>query len=389
MTTSQTTEFQDICRRARALRDAGSFIEAANAYREAAEASPLSNAPLFIAYCLRDAGKFDDAVRSFRDYLKIRPKDRDGWIGLGVMLKDNQKYAESLPFLAMALRLKGEPEVRNALISSLWRAGSHSEAQKLGLINLREKDVRALNRFSKSSSKEIKLKDGDKGFDPEDASRNIVAFSLWGDRPEYVTGAIINSQIVKHIYVNWTARFYCDTSVPRDALEILGGYGAQVVMMNKSEDQHIRPMWRFLVSDDPKVNVFVCRDADSRLNAKELIAVQDWLTSGKRFHLMRDHIYHHELILAGMWGGMAGVLPNVAESLSQGSVYYDNKFGDQAFLADMVWPLIRNDVKVHDTFYGFPDGERFPDAYNLPGLIHVGGSVKWMPHWRDFPHKPS
>ncbi|MDZ4393934.1 hypothetical protein [Cypionkella sp.] len=361
-------------------------MEAASAYHKAAEISPDSNAALFVAFCLRDAGKIEEAIASFKEYIRSRPKDVDGWTGLGVMLKDKLRYEESVPFLANALRLKSNPEIRNTLISSLWRIGQNDKAQKLGLINLQEKDARALRVFVESPYKDYKLREGGKGFDPEHPSRNIISFSLWGDRPEYVTGAIVNAQIAKHMYVNWTARFYCDESVPSDALRLLRGYGAEIVMMNRPEHQHIRPMWRFLASDDPGVNVFVCRDADSRLNAKELIAVHDWLLSEKRFHIMRDHIYHHELILAGMWGGMAGVLPNITEWLAQGSTYFNNKFGDQAFLADMVWPLIRNDMKVHDTYYAFPNAKNFPRGYDLPGLIHVGGSVKSMPDWRKFPY---
>lgn len=385
MPASPTTPFQAMCREARKFRDEGRFLEAADAYRKAAALSPASNASMFVAYCLKDAGKTDDAIASFNSYIRERPNDPDGWTGLGVMLKGLQRYAEAVPVLTSSLRLKNNHEVRNTLISCLWRTGQNDEAKKLGLINIQEKDARAFRIFAASPYKDYKLRDGGKGFDPEHPSRNIISFSLWGDRPEYVTGAIVNAQIARHVYVNWTARFYCDASVPADALQLLRGYGAEVVMMNRPEDQHIRPMWRFLASDDPNVNVFVCRDADSRLNAKELIGVHDWLLSGKRFHVMRDHIYHHELILAGMWGGTAGVLPNITEWLSQGSAYFNNKFGDQAFLADMVWPLIRDDMKAHDTFYAFPHGDRFPKGYDLPGLIHVGGSVKSMPDWRGFP----
>ena len=154
--------------------------------------------------------------------------------------------------------------------------------------------------------------------------------------------------------------------------------------MDRPEHARTRPMWRFLASDDPGINVFVCRDADSRLNAKELLAVTDWLASGKSFHVMRDHIYHHELILAGMWGGRAGVLPEIGDLLSRAPQYFDNRFGDQAFLADVVWPLIAQDAKVHDTYYRFPDGTAFPDGYDLPGKIHVGGATKTMPHWSRY-----
>lgn len=70
-----------------------------------------------------------------------------------------------------------------------------------------------------------------------------------------------------------------------------------------------RLFWCFLVSDDPTVSHFLCRDAFSRLNSREKAAVDAWIASGLPFHAMRDHIMHTDPMLAGMWGGLAGVLP--------------------------------------------------------------------------------
>ena len=97
---------------------------------------------------------------------------------------------------------------------------------------------------------------------------------------------------------------------------------------------------------------------------------------------MRDHIYHMELILAGMWGGAAWVLPNLRERLLATVKYSNNRFADQAFLVDEVWPLIRDHSCTHDTYYHFNEGCDFPSSYRLPRPIDVGGSVKKMSHWR-------
>lgn len=342
---------------------------------------------------LRDAGRDDATLAMLRRHTQTHPQDYDGWISLALFLQSLGRDAELLAPFRAALALRNDPAARNALVTALWRLGQIEAAQAEGLLNLRLKDDLSLQNFMASPFNRFRLRAGGKGFDPENPSRNIIAFSLWGDRPEYVTGALVNAQISQHIYVNWTARFYCDHSVPEEARRLLRAYGAEVVMMERTEHQRIRPLWRFLASDDPKVNVFICRDADSRLNGKELNAVHDWLKSGKRFHVMRDHIYHMELILAGMWGGQAGVLPPLADWLGQPALetrlhYFDNHFGDQAFLSDFIWPLIRGESRIHDTFYRYPRAMPFPDGYELPGLVHVGGAVKTMPHFSDYPVMP-
>ncbi|MCQ0972264.1 hypothetical protein MLD63_17780 [Paracoccus sp. TK19116] len=371
-------------KRAKKLRTDGNFREAAAAYSEAAAMRPHSKAGLFVAMCQRDAGLTSDAIDSYRLYASRNPEDFDGWCGLGVLLKRLSRFDEAIYPMRRALSLRDDAPARNTLIASLWRVGKTQEAEREGLRNLQLKHQLAQQIFKSSSCKDFTIKPGGRGFDPEDRQRNIISFSLWGDRPEYITGAIVNAQIAQHLYVRWTPRFYCDGSVPADARDALKAYGAQVIMMTGKDDASIRPMWRFLAADDPDINVFVCRDADSRLNAKELLAVTDWLNSGRRFHIMRDHAYHHELILAGMWGGMAGILPNIRQWLRTSPKYFNNKFGDQAFLADMLWPLIFEDAKIHDSVYRFPNADRFPNGYDLPGLIHVGGGVKNMPHWSSY-----
>ena len=106
--------------------------------------------------------------------------------------------------------------------------------------------------------------------------------------------------------------------------------------------------WRFAVMGDPTVTRFLVRDSDSLLSQvstgersyaatvamdvaryvwvlvyscemfllvyllikspivspqREKDAVEAWLTSDLTFHVMRDHQYHTQEILSGMWGG--------------------------------------------------------------------------------------
>jgi hypothetical protein len=86
-----------------------------------------------------------------------------------------------------------------------------------------------------------------------------------------------------------------------------------------------------------------------------------------------------ELMLAGMWGGVAGMLPNIKNLLQSNPVYSNDRFGDQAFLMYEIWPLVRSSLCTHDTYFHFHGGKDFPDAYRLPRPVHVGGAVKNMP----------
>lgn len=368
--------------RARAYAAEGEHLKAAVAYELAARLRPESDARLFQAIQLKYAGEIEKAASVYKAFLQTKPDHFDAWCSYGVTMKQNEQFQEAVSAFERALALKEDPAARNAFVTSLWRTGQHEKATREGMVNLKLKDKIAFERFEASPFKGVQLNDRRPSFDPSRPTRNIISFSLWGDDPTYITGAIVNAQIAPHIYVGWTARFYCDQTVPADALAELQKYGAQVVLLREPEFGKFRPMWRFLASDDPDTDFFVCRDADSRLNVQEFLAVDEWIRSGKRFHVMRDHVYHMELILAGMWGGVSGVLPNMGETLGSATEYFENRFGDQAFLMDVVWPMIKPELFVHDSVYAFPDGRDFPGEYRLPGMIHVGGAVKSMKHWR-------
>jgi len=50
--------------------------------------------------------------------------------------------------------------------------------------------------------------------------------------------------------------------------------------------------WRFFPTLDPQVDIYACRDLDSRLSVREQAAVKKWLESDAILHSMRDHPAH-------------------------------------------------------------------------------------------------
>ena len=224
-----------------------------------------------------------------------------------------------------------------------------------------------------------------RAFDYNKPTRNVIAFGLWGNDARYLNGALRNIELCPVIYPGWNCRFYIDNTVPPGFLNALKKHVIQaqfrgyvnmnvqlVKMIRCSGHYDFRTIWRFHVANDNSVDRFLVRDADSVINIKERVAVDEWLRSGKRFHVMRDNHAHTELILAGMWGGVAGVLPPVNELLKVFT--FDNPLGlDQVFLRKLVWPLIKADAKIHDRHYhGVLNGEPFSDIGTLPPDKHIG-----------------
>ena len=132
--------------------------------------------------------------------------------------------------------------------------------------------------------------------------------------------------------------------------------------------------WRFLVLDDPKIKRFMIRDCDSVINIRERRAVDEWLASDKHYHILRDNPAHTDLILAGMWGGIAGLLPPIPQ-LVQGFAYNpitESRTADQLFLGRVVWPLIKEHCLIHDSVFRIFGAKDFPPGADLPPGRHVG-----------------
>lgn len=272
-----------------------------------------------------------------------------------------------------AIRRHGESFVwHNLMSTALGHAGRLDEGRVHGTRALQLKDA---------------LTAGVPGHDlrqvpvpPFDAGRpaaQVISFSLYGDGAKYLDGAVHNARAAPYLYPGWRCRFHVDGSVPAATLQALRAAGAEVREMPASlPAARWGTTWRFLVADDASVARYLVRDADSVLNVREAAAVQQWLASGRHFHVMRDHFDHSELVLAGMWGGVRGALPPL-QPLAQAFLHQDSqaqaRTADQEFLRERLWPSIRQSVLVHDSQFAFGERVDFPAHAALPPGNHVGG----------------
>lgn len=201
---------------------------------------------------------------------------------------------------------------------------------------------------------------------------NLLVFSLWGAQPRYLRGALRNALIVGDVYPGWRCRFYADASVPNEFIMLLQSLGAEVVLERPGQPLRQRLMWRFKVSADPSVGRFLVRDADAVIGFREAYAVQEWIHSGAWFHVMRDWWSHTDLMLAGLWAGIGGTLPDFAsEAENYRSPALETPNIDQWFLRDRIWPLIRTTALIHDRCFR-PEGSRPFPGDMPPPPAHVG-----------------
>ena len=206
----------------------------------------------------------------------------------------------------------------------------------------------------------------------------LISFSLWGDKPLYVEGAVRCARNSPKVLPDYTCRFYIDDSVTQETISKLTEAGAQIRVMPRAPDV-LGMYWRFrpIFEDNAGVERFLVRDTDCDITAgREVPAIREWEQSGKLFHVIRDNRVHNIPILGGTWGAIPGCVPGFeiamlawlsrvqpAPSQHPGRLYHGT---DQMFLGWYVWPRVINCHLAH-----IRAGE--------PGLKFTGEEVELPP----------
>lgn len=128
------------------------------------------------------------------------------------------------------------------------------------------------------------------------------SFSLYGDRNAYTLGMIENCIIAKELFPSWTIYIYYNESVPTDIIYELASFDNTI--MKKIEGDALQAsntMWRFLPMFELD-DIVVSRDADSRLNERDVDILKKWMNTEHDFYISRDSPSHTHCVMAGAFG---------------------------------------------------------------------------------------
>ena len=207
------------------------------------------------------------------------------------------------------------------------------------------------------------------GFDAW-SKTNVISVSLYGNSPRdtHEHLARVEASVYRLFGDNWEFRIYTDHV---DGVRNITK-SARII---RAPTNIPNPMaWRFLPALDPTVSVFLSRDTDNELIARDRDAVFDWLYNSTRdCHVMRDHPLHVTTMLGGMWGFRnAGPYREHFKAL----IYdpHSHKGADQYALTRHLWPHVK--CLAHDSYlcgrYRDAEWRPFPTRRDAEG--HVVGA---------------
>ena len=316
---------------------------------------------------LRD---FDVALCAIERARTLRPSNFHYQKLYAICLKEIGDYQQAKDLLRELHCLQpADLLIIDALKVCHFRLGDEQTARSFGSLKLRLLE----KQFSGGTERrELKPLNGSV------TGKSVVSFGAWGTQERYCIGAMVNARLVKTLMPGWIARFYVGVDIPAHVISDLRTQGAEIIMPQEVPEFVPNYISRFLVADDLSVCRFVCRDCDSRITIKDVAAVTEWIASPYRYHVMRDHIFHSDLILAGLWGGVSNPELPMTKLIHtfQKASRYDNRYGgDQVFLGSVIWPRIHNDVLSHDSYYRLGNTRPFPFGGKGNDAEHVGAGI--------------
>lgn len=212
---------------------------------------------------------------------------------------------------------------------------------------------------------------------PQDpGNKHVISTALYGNSPKYTYNAIVNAMIAQKVYQGWICRYYVDDTVSSEIIDTLASFdNVEIVRMAslRSPAGSERMLWRFHPASEPDVAAMISRDLNTWVTFRDAVLTKEWIESGKGLHIIRDHCYHSQKMMGGMWGIRRGAFPDMkrlCDEFSLSGTY------DQGFLADIVYPQCVGDSLVHANpnqkkMGGAPANGYFPD------------------HGKPFPHAPA
>lgn len=201
--------------------------------------------------------------------------------------------------------------------------------------------------------------------------KKLISISVWGDKPRYVIGARRQIELAKKYLPDWNIRIYTDNPT---ATNLYGG--VEVVYCH---DGSAGMYWRFYPLFDNSFDIVAVRDSDSRFSFRECRAMEEFVDSDKKFHVMRDHESHDEFpIMAGLFACRGPLDLNLFMIMKEYMKNNTNYLCDQNFLRDYIWPIVKNDTLIHSMHEGW-FGETRKTLKNRFSFIGNGYDENDMP----------
>ena len=188
----------------------------------------------------------------------------------------------------------------------------------------------------------------------------VFSFSLYGSAPKYTRGMICNAQQLAISFPAARVNVYIASDVPSDIYDILAAMPNVHLISVPRRPGSAGMFDRYRAIDEPDCDVMFVRDADSRVHARDIACIEDFLaTPDKLLHIIRDHKYHTCKIMGGTIGMRKAAIgrKSMSERISTW-INRDQYMMDQHFLVSEFYEALKPVALIHDRFGRYDSTEK-------------------------------
>ena len=218
----------------------------------------------------------------------------------------------------------------------------------------------------------------------------IISFCLYGTAPLYYKGLIENIHIISKKLPDFFTYVYYGSDITEDKITNLRSLSDKIVLIatNKLGAGNMIDRLNPIKLDDTEI--FFCRDADSRINDRDLWCINKFIESEKSVHCIRDSFWHKSKLMGGILGFKVKKIENlekIREDLSKYYEYCENpEYGDdEHFLGNKIYPLIKNDLYLQTSITAFNGEEYNLIDYHNDGVNFVGNVIEFGDENKEVP----
>jgi len=168
----------------------------------------------------------------------------------------------------------------------------------------------------------------------------VFSFCIYGSELNYYNGLLENINIINEYFPDFEIYIYkgfCDATWTFQ--------GKNIKVIETEREGAINMLFRYLPLTFADLG-FV-RDADSRIYERDRWCIQQFLKSSKNYHIVRDHYYHKEPIMGGIFGWKKTL--NINLGLDATIIYSE----DMSYLKTHLYPLVKSDSLVHTNNHAY------------------------------------
>lgn len=192
------------------------------------------------------------------------------------------------------------------------------------------------------------------GKHPKDIE-GLLSYSLYGNYEKYSKTLFKSLQVIPTLLPKWYPRIYVAVDIPKEILEKLLSYGAEVYVMGPNKQiGYEASLWRY--GPLGELLPFASLDADDEFNMQDSINIKKWMASGKPFASF-SRIGFLLMVAAGKFAARPinnqPIIPLIQEDINQ---YCEHWFGfDEAYLQSKLWPLFKKHGYYQTYHYCLPE----------------------------------